>query len=67
MALPAALLAILPDIVKNGINLLDRKFPSAIERQRAEQEYQRDLEESIQAAWRCVRLLCSARMSGRWL
>lgn len=51
MALPAALLSIIPDIVKNGINLLDRKFPSAVERQRAEQEYQRDVEESIQAAW----------------
>lgn len=51
MALPAALLAIIPEITKRAIDLLDRKFPSQVEKQRAEQKYQRDVQESIQAAW----------------
>ena len=51
MALPAVLLGLVPNIIKDGIALLDRKFPSQAEKDKAIRQYESDTQDKLQGAW----------------
>lgn len=72
MALPAAILAMVPSLIKTSIEIVDRKFQSEGEREAAKALWQADAEAKLQSAWdeeqRQVTLRHAADMSSdSWL
>lgn len=60
MASPA-LLALVPEIVRKGFDLFDRKYQSDAEKEQAKREFQADLEQRIQSAWESEQANLTAR------
>lgn len=51
MPLPAILLGLIPELIKQGVNIIDRKFQSDGEKQAAIAEYTAAAEAKLQSAW----------------
>jgi hypothetical protein len=51
MAIPAGLVALIPDLIKKGVDLFDRKFESKAEKEQAAREFAVEMEDKIQTAW----------------
>lgn len=51
MAIPAVLAGLIPDLVKKGIDIFDRKFQSDAEKEQAAREFHSEVESRLQSAW----------------
>lgn len=71
MANPA-LLALVPDIIKKGFDLFDRKFQTDAEKEEAKRQFQANVESQLQSAWESEQANLTARhgndmQSDSWL
>jgi len=61
MSLPTSFLSIIPNLISKGVDLIDKKFPSSVEKQRAIQDYELQVKDQIESAWKSEQENITAR------
>ena len=51
MALPLALLGMLPGLINKGVEIFDKKFTTDAEKEEAVREHTREIQEQIESVW----------------